>query len=143
MWYGNTNSSGGRTERKVAQSTSIVSQPWLWWFDGWLRPSSKDSSLIVMECSLYRGLCCRENVSPNIWSLFILLGRETMFQSPQNTKPHLSVCLVCLCSVNLTKVVFYEEGLLSGNPGERGLRSELLQRGEGCASRAGPPFAGK
>lgn len=29
VWYGNTNSSGGKTERKVAQSTSIVSQPWL------------------------------------------------------------------------------------------------------------------
>lgn len=66
-----------------------------------------------------------------------------MLQSPQNTKPHLSVCLMCLCSVNLTKVVFYEEGLLSGNPGERGLRSELLQREEGCASSPGPPFAGK
>lgn len=95
-----------------------------------------------LRLDAYREWSCRDNVSLSIHSLFILIGRETKSWPHQNTRPPLSRCLRYLCSVNLAEMVFYREGLLSGIPSKRGLRSELLQRSKGCASRPRPQLRG-
>lgn len=95
-----------------------------------------------LKLDAYREWSCRDNISLSIHSLFILIGRETKSWPHQNTRLSLSRCLRYLCFVNLAEMVFYREGLLSGIPRERGLRSELLQRSKGCASRPRPQLRG-
>lgn len=57
--------------------------------------------------------------------------QPAMARSPQSTKPHVSMWRMYLSSVNLTKVVFYEEGLL-GEAQWEGSRIRAASKREGC-----------
>lgn len=117
-----------------------------------------------MEGWLYRELCCRENTFLSISFTFHLTGERNHIMTssksfewlPSHTSPNSSYIFV-FCELGKdgqysdllmewvqsyfrTTSVFYKVDLLLGNPSKRGLRSELLQRSKGSASRPRPQY---